>query len=93
MESNLFIRFDHSNSKTMRQTSFKFYIQRTKFGAAKVKNIRAHSFDEAKQKLFSEMTHPKLTRIDLVNTEYAGNVMNFDFNYQSEFYKNYINTL
>jgi len=89
----------------MKKQNFKFAIKSTKFGNAKIENIKAYNFEEAKKMLFSN--HPKIAltyTIHLLNTskitveeidflKSVNPITNFDFNYNSEFYINYIKTL
>ena len=74
----------------MKKEQYKFWVQGRKFGNAKVKNIRAFSYEEAVKKLSETMTNFDLTHTVLVKPFHRV-VRDFDFNYEGEFYKNYIN--
>ena len=79
----------------MKKQNFKFLVQSAKFGNAKTINIKAHSVDEAIALLWEQKPKLFLTYTVLCQaTDQSVNpITNFDFNYDSEFYKNYINTL
>ena len=75
----------------MKKQNFKFSVKKTKFGNAKIENVKAFSFEEAKSILFSKMTNYLLTRILLLKECESVVVTDFDFDYNGIFYKNYIN--
>ena len=89
----------------MAQQNFKFSIQTTKWGNRKIKNIKANSLDDAKKKLLAGFNKPELTAISLIPNSIpvsedlrdyyksVNPITNFDFDYEGEFYLNYINKL
>jgi len=76
----------------MTKSTFKFSIQSTKFGNARIVNIRACSLEEAEKRLRFERTKLFLTRTVLHQPFYKV-IEDFDFNYDGEVYKNYIATI
>ena len=76
----------------MKKQIFKFAVQSTKFGNAKIHNVKASSKDEAIALLWNEKPKLFLTYTALIAPVHEV-ITNFDFNYDSEFYKNYINNL
>jgi len=78
--------------KHFKKQNFKFVVTSRKFGNGKIENISAYTLIEALGQLYSQHNKLPLTITTLISPFHQV-VTNFDFNYEGEFYKNFVDSI